>query len=157
MSSKGTIFLTSENEHVYEECNDWSIGFEINYKSLVCVVIVEYKDYEKVFKLLDITDEYGKLYVETRSRYQFVDSFKADNGNTPDCIIFKDHEIKEISTHNEDIAIPAEIRIYVKISSEWHKKYLKHLHSCIMWELEKGKEKLEIVSAWLNVGNTNNE
>jgi hypothetical protein len=153
MSSKGTIFLTSLNEHVYDETIDDSIGIEIDYRSIDRVEMERWKGSERYVELLNLNEGDGWLYIETRDNYEFVNIFKPLKGslvgyercnNTTDCLIFDRWEIKEFCCEDGDIDIPLCMHIYIKKSSEWYNSYVKVMKSYIKSELEwlNNKQKL---------------
>jgi hypothetical protein len=160
MSSKGTIFLTNSNEHVYEETNDWSIVFEINKESISLIELYEYNIEGKLCTtILDVNFDY--LIIQTKSYYNFSDSFKLRtrdwenilkwDDNTPDCLYFKSHEIANIETDISAIKKPQEMKIFIKKESEWYQEYVNALRQKLESDICKTTEKLNKISLFSEV------
>ena len=151
MSSKGTIFLTSKNEHVYDETMDWSIVFEINKESINKIVIKGYK-HNSTETWFQILEDYEYIIIETKENYSLCDSFKYEIReigtfepvlNYPSCLYFKKSELKCLETENREFIEYFYVCIYLKEDSEWYKEYYKNLKKSIEKKIEEYKNKLD--------------
>jgi len=155
MSSKGTIFLTKSDEHVYDETNDWSIVFEINRESIDRVEMNVFNDDLKKFEVKNIEMNFEYLIISTIPHYDFLNSFKTsvrnfDNClrwlyNNLDCLNFEEWEISEFTNESIDLKIPYELRIFLNKESEWFKEYVKALKKYLAYHEDKIKLKKQII------------
>ena len=118
MSSKGTIFLTSNNDRVYDETNDWSIVLEISKSEIDRVEI--YKEYLEDNHY--ILKDYEYIIISTKARYRFTDLIK--DSVDANVILLSNSEIRELETDSLDAIKHVRIKVYLKKESEWYKDYI---------------------------------
>lgn len=142
MSSKGTIFMTNNNEHVYNETNDWSVVFEINKDSIDRVEMNVFNTATKKFNVeIMKKDDFEYLVVQTKPHYSFLDSFKTELrsfnnimqwfDNNLGCLNFEKWEISTFEDEIKDLSIPFELRIFLNKESEWYYRYVDVLKQYI--------------------------
>lgn len=146
MSTRGTIFLTNLNEHVYDETLNWSIVFEIDEKSIEKITYRWFnkKNNRTRFRNLRLKEN-DYIVIQTRSYYDFIDSWKnyifdkkefyfSQKKNNGQYLIFRLEELANVDTEEEvyfdkenNICKLWDIEIKLKKDSEWLQEYKKHL------------------------------
>jgi len=151
MSSKGTIFLTSTNEHVYDETNDWSIVLEINKESINYCEYVTYNNIgRREIKILNL-EEIKYIVIQTKENYRFSNLFKrhysalnnwcvkSSKGNI---LYLSNNEFQSVETDKENIKCFA-IVIEINKKSEWFEMYKKKIISALNEDKKEIDNKLE--------------
>ena len=153
MSTKGTLFLTSDNDHVYDETLDWSIVFEISRPNIEEIVMTKFD--KNGLDVVNITD-YAYVVIQTNTDYDFHKSYKSSirsigewirwETNTPDCLYFACTELQSFETDNKEYPLFSDVRIYLKKETEWYNSYIERLKKTLNNEIDLCNRKLEVIN-----------
>jgi hypothetical protein len=163
MSTKGTIFLTDDNDHVYKETLDWSIVFEISKQNIESIKYraMEQGTHDVFFGIIDI-EQIEYIVIQTRENYNFVESLKiyafdeenfyGCKKNKPNHLVFKLGEISLFETEKDiyidkekDIYTFWDVEIVIKKNTEWYSEYIKALKNSLKSRENHNKQILKMI------------